>query len=245
MLRRVFHVVRAAQRGEYSPRPDVIYEHPGVKWGMYRSIPDYKDAYSKHRTVVPLKEEVPFFQPTCFVAPSATLVGNVELFDHASVWYGSVLRAEHRAIQMGAYSRVHENCVVDTAFEDLNDDHDGSVVIGHFVTVGPNSLLRATTIEDNVHIGPNCILLDGSYVETNCMLAPGTLLPVGARVSTGQLWAGNPGKYVRDLTPEEVDWLVAEPEAFVPKSKQHIWEYELPGCYDQYIEAEQKGFLEK
>jgi Bacterial transferase hexapeptide (six repeats) len=53
--------------------------------------------------------------------------------------------------------------------------------------IGPNSLLRATTIEDNVHVGPNCILLDGSYVETNCMLAPGTLLPSGARVPTGQV----------------------------------------------------------
>jgi carbonic anhydrase/acetyltransferase-like protein (isoleucine patch superfamily) len=85
---------------------------------------------------MPLHDKIPMHHPTSFVAPSATLVGDVNMFDYASVWYGAVLRADRRAIQLGAYARVHENCVIDTSFSDLDHDHDGSVVIGHYVTIG-------------------------------------------------------------------------------------------------------------
>ena len=76
--------------------------------------------------------------------------------------------------------------------------------IGNWVTVGQRCLLRSTNIQDEVVLGDNCILMEGSMVESQSVLAPGTVLPPGHLVPSGQLYAGNPARYVRDLTVDEV-----------------------------------------
>jgi len=76
--------------------------------------------------------------------------------------------------------------------------------IGRYVTIGQGCMLRSTTIEHECVIGDRCILMEGSLVERHCILAPGTVLTPGRLIPSGQLWAGNPARYVRDLTPDEV-----------------------------------------
>ncbi len=76
------------------------------------------------------------------------------------------------------------------------------------MTIGQGCILRSTTIEDEVVIGDKCILMEGSLVENHSVLAPGTVVGPGRLIPSGQLWAGSPAKYVRDLTKDEVSRLV-------------------------------------
>ena len=72
------------------------------------------------------------------------------------------------------------------------------------MSVGPNCTIRSATIQDDCWIGPRCIIMEGALVETQSMLAAGTVLPPGRLVPSGELWAGNPAKFVRKLTNDEV-----------------------------------------
>lgn len=76
--------------------------------------------------------------------------------------------------------------------------------IGRYVTVGQGCMLRSTTIEHESVIGDKCVLMEGSLVESHCVLAPGTVVTPGRLIPYGQLWAGNPARFVRDLTSDEV-----------------------------------------
>jgi carbonic anhydrase/acetyltransferase-like protein (isoleucine patch superfamily) len=78
-----------------------------------------------------------------------------------------------------------------------------ATVIGKNVVVGPNCVLRSCRIDDNVIIGAKSALMEGSIVEENAVLAPGSVLPPARRVPSGELWAGNPAKFVRKLTKDE------------------------------------------
>lgn len=84
-----------------------------------------------------------------------------------------------------------------------------ATTVGRYVTIGQGCVLRSATVEDQVLIGEKCVLMEGSLVEHHCVLAPGTVLPPGRLVPSGQMWAGNPAKYVRDLTKDEVRALVS------------------------------------
>lgn len=82
-----------------------------------------------------------------------------------------------------------------------------ATTIGRSVTIGEGCLLRSTVVEDECVVGDKCVLLEGSLVEKHSVLAPGSVLPPGRRIPSGQLWAGSPAKYVRDLTKDEVSLL--------------------------------------
>ena len=77
-------------------------------------------------------------------------------------------------------------------------------MVGQYVSIGPNCTLRSATVRDEVWIGPRCVLMEGSLVESQSMLAAGTVLPPGRLIPSGELWAGNPAKFVRKLTTDEV-----------------------------------------
>jgi len=151
---------------------------------------------------------------TAFVAPSASIVGAVELAERTSVWYGSVIKAHRRLIRIGRFTNVQDDCTIEEADRDLNPDHDGSTIIGHYVTIGHRCFLKACTVENFALVGMGSTLCEGSYMEHHSMLAAGSVLPSNARVLSHQLWMGNPAKYRRDLTHEELD-----------RIKKNAWQY--------------------
>jgi carbonic anhydrase/acetyltransferase-like protein (isoleucine patch superfamily) len=150
-----------------------------------------------------------------------------------SVWYGCVLRGDLNTIRVGAFSNIQDRTVVHAArcVRPLHSLHaagarsplrpgptpqrppprrssptglPAATQIGRNVTIGQGCLLRSATVGDDVAVGDRSILLEGSLVEKGSVLAAGTVLPPGRRVPSGQLWAGNPAKFVRDLTKDEV-----------------------------------------
>ncbi|XP_008801849.2 gamma carbonic anhydrase-like 2, mitochondrial [Phoenix dactylifera] len=159
--------------------------------------------YRGQRRVIPLGQWVPKIAVDAYVAPNVVLAGQVIVFDGASVGNGSVLRGDLNKITVGFCSNVQERCVLHAAWSSPTG-LPAETFIERYVTIGAYSLLRSCTIEPECIIGQHSILMEGSLVETNSILEAGSVLPPGRRIPTGELWAGNPARFVRKLTHEEI-----------------------------------------
>ncbi|KAJ8465751.1 hypothetical protein OPV22_028303 [Ensete ventricosum] len=180
----------AAEAAAVAPPPQTASDR--VKW-------DYRG----QRRIIPLGQWVPTIAVDAYVAPNVVLAGQVTVCDGASVWNGAVLRGDLNKITVGFCSNVQERCVLHAAWKSPTG-LPAETSIERYVTVGAYSLLRSCTIEPECIIGQHSILMEGSLVETNSILEAGSVLPPGRRIPTGELWAGNPARFVRKLTHEEI-----------------------------------------
>jgi carbonic anhydrase/acetyltransferase-like protein (isoleucine patch superfamily) len=134
--------------------------------------------------------------PSVFLAPSATVVGDVTLEEESSVWYGAVLRGDINRIVVGPRSNIQDNAVLHLA-------DDFPVLIGELVTIGHSAIVHACTIDDESLIGMGGIILDGAEIGARSIIGANTLVTLGMKVPAGSLVLGSPGKVVRQLTLEE------------------------------------------
>lgn len=146
--------------------------------------------------MVPFGSHEPLVPDTAFVAPNATLVGQVTLGAHSVVMFGAVLRADRDAIHLGAGSNLQDNVVV-------HGDPGFPAHIGEGVSVGHAAVVHGATIEDDCLIGMNATVLNGSVMGRGSLVAAGTVVLEGAIIPPGSLVAGVPGKVLRQLTEEE------------------------------------------
>jgi carbonic anhydrase/acetyltransferase-like protein (isoleucine patch superfamily) len=138
-----------------------------------------------------------------FIASNATLTGEVYVSSYASVWYNATLRAEINPIRVGSYSSVGDGCVLHTHCA-VPSGVPGSITIGKHVTIQNNCTIFSSIIDDEVFIGANSVIGEGCKIEKGAVIAPNSLVPPGRLIPGRQLWAGNPAKFVRDLTESEV-----------------------------------------
>jgi len=208
----------------------------------------YEDRFSKHKSLVTFGSWRtggtirPAISDGVFVAPDATIAGNVELFPRSSVWYGVSIKADVNLVRVGAWSNIQDNCTVHEALAPLDDDHDGSTIIGHYVTIGHDCHLRACTIEDFCLVGMGSILEEGSYMETKSMLGAGSVLKKGTRIPAGELWLGNPAKFVRMVSGEEMADRKPDCNKYHHLAVSHLHEFYLPNL-ETLLEAEKFGLL--
>lgn len=132
------------------------------------------------------------------VAESADLVGDVTLGNHASVWFGAVLRADEGPIQIGADSNIQDNSVVH-----VSPGHP--VIVGERVTVGHRAILHGCTVENGALIGMGAILLNGCVIGAGAMVAAGALVTQGTVIPPRMLAMGSPAKVVRPVRGEELE----------------------------------------
>ena len=148
------------------------------------------------------------FVGAAFVAPTATVLGDVTIGAGSSVWYGATIRGDVHNIKIGANSSIGEGSMVHVA--KIAGDHP--TVIGDGVTVGANAVVHACTLESNSIVGAGATVLDGAKVQSNAVVAPGAMVLPGNVVGSGQLWQGSPAKHLRDLTEAEVASIPAAAE---------------------------------
>ncbi len=130
-----------------------------------------------------------------FVAENATVIGDVTLGDHASVWFGAVVRGDMAAIRIGRGSNVQDCAVIHTA-------KDSETVIGDEVTIGHGAIVHACTVEDRCLIGMNAVVLDGAVIGEGSIIAAGAVVTGRTVVPPRTLMAGVPAKAVKTL-PED------------------------------------------
>ena len=132
----------------------------------------------------------------CFIAPSADVIGKVEVADNANIWFGCVLRGDINKIVVGENSNIQDLSM-------LHVTEEKPCLVGANVTVGHKVTLHACTVEDNCLIGMDALVLDGALIKKNSVVAGGSVVPPGKEYPEGSLIMGNPAKVVRELTLEE------------------------------------------
>lgn len=165
--------------------------------------------------IFPYKGISPKINDSAFVAPSASVVGDVEIAEDANIWYNCVLRGDVNDIKVGARTNIQDGTVIH-----VTTDFSGTY-IGSDVTVGHAAILHACTVEDYGFVGMQACAMDGSVVESNAMLAAGALLTPNKRVPSGQLWAGRPAVYMRDLKQEELDYIKWSAKHYAELGREH------------------------
>ncbi|CDY39864.1 hypothetical protein Bca4012_053122 [Brassica carinata] len=194
-IRRFFATSAALAANAEAPKPKLtVSPSPSpdrVKW-------DYRG----QRQIIPLGQWLPKVAVDAYVAPNVVLAGQVTVWDGSTVWNGAVLRGDLNKITLGFCANVQERCVVHAAWSSPTG-LPAETLIDRYVTVGAYSLLRSCTIEPECIIGQHSILMEGSLVETRSILEAGSVVPPGRRIPSGELWGGNPARFIRTLTNEE------------------------------------------
>ena len=134
------------------------------------------------------------------MAPTATVIGQVELGKQVSVWFGAVVRADNSKIRLGDFSNVQENAV-------LHTDAGIEMNIGNYVTIGHQAMLHGCTIGDNSLIGIQAVILNHAVIGKNCIIGANALIPEGKVIPDNSVVMGSPGKVVKTLDEASIQKL--------------------------------------
>jgi len=130
---------------------------------------------------------------TVYIAPNATVVGDVELSRDVSIWYGAVLRGDNGRITVGEGTNIQDNAVV----------HD-ETTIGTYCTIGHSAIIHGCTIGDNCLVGMGAVVLSGAVLGDDCLVGAGALITGKTKAPAGSILLGNPAKVVKTITPEQL-----------------------------------------
>jgi carbonic anhydrase/acetyltransferase-like protein (isoleucine patch superfamily) len=138
----------------------------------------------------------PVFGTDCYIAENATVVGEVIMGDHCSVWFNAVVRGDVHYIRMGNKVNVQDGAVIHGTYQ------KSPTTIGNNVSIGHNAIVHGCTIHDNVLVGMGSIIMDQCIVERHCIIAAGAVVTAGSRLLEGSVYAGVPARRVKDITEE-------------------------------------------
>ena len=159
-------------------------------------------------------EEEPLYGPDVFVAPTAVVIGDVQMDEGSSLWYGGVLRGDINSIKIGKFSNLQDGVI-----GHLADEYP--LVVGQYVTVGHGAVIHACEIGDECLIGMNSTILDGAKIGEQSIVAAGSLVPAGMEVPAGSLVAGVPAKIKKELSDKERNDLKKWAEKYLAVAKAH------------------------
>lgn len=149
--------------------------------------------------ILPVEGKSPQWGEACFVAPNATIVGDVVMGDQCSVWFNAVVRGDVNSIRMGNKVNVQDGAVIHCTYI------RSQTVLGNNVSIGHNAIVHGCTVHDNVLIGMGAIVMDGAVVHSNTIIAAGAVVLEGTVCEAGSIYAGVPAKKVKTIEPEKVE----------------------------------------
>ena len=143
-----------------------------------------------------------------YVDPAATVIGDVELGDDASIWPGTIVRGDVNHIRIGARTNLQDGTIVHVTHEGPYTRPGGwPTLIGDDVTIGHGAIVHACTIGHACLVGMGATVLDGAVLEDHAFVGAGAVVPPGKTVRSGELWLGNPAKPARRLSDREIEQL--------------------------------------
>ena|SRR5690606_27643559 len=159
--------------------------------------------------ILPVKEFTPVVGEDTFLAPNCTLVGDVTIGDHCSVWFNAVVRGDVNYIRIGNYSNIQDNATIHGTFERNGTD------IGSYVNIGHNAIVHGCVIEDYVLVGMGAIIMDKAVVQSQVIIAAGAVVLENSICESGYLYAGVPAKKIKPLTVDQRALLQKLPHNYV------------------------------
>jgi carbonic anhydrase/acetyltransferase-like protein (isoleucine patch superfamily) len=174
--------------------------------------------------ILPYNGKYPKIDPSAFIAPNATVVGDVTIGAGSSIWYGTVLRGDFQPIVIGKYVNVQDNCTVHVMGKE-------PTIIGDNVIIGHNAIIHCGHVGNNVLIGMGSILLGYTEIGSNCVIGAGTLLTQHKKIPSNSLVYGDPARIIRALRDDESEALT--------ESAKHY--YDIAMAHMESIKEAEKG----
>ena len=146
--------------------------------------------------ILPVKGVMPQIPEDCYIAPNATVVGDVIMGSECSVWFNAVVRGDVNSIRIGNKVNIQDGACIHCTYEKTK------TVIGNNVSIGHNAIVHGCTVDDNVLIGMGAIVMDGVKIGSNSIIAAGAVVLEDTQVAPGSIFAGVPAKKVKDISQE-------------------------------------------
>jgi len=160
-------------------------------------------------TILNYKDISPKLDRDVWIADNAVVAGDIEIGAESSIWFGVQMRGDVHEIRIGKRTNIQDNAVVHVT------RGVSGTYIGDEVTIGHAAVIHAATIKDRCLIGMGAIILDEVVVEEGAMVAAGAVVPPRKTVPTGQIWGGNPARYMRDMNDQEKEFLSKSADNYV------------------------------
>ena len=148
--------------------------------------------------ILPVEGKQPQFGENTFLAPNATIVGDVQMGKEGSIWFNAVVRGDVNFIRIGDRVNIQDGACIHGTYEKCG------TTIGNSVSIGHNAIVHGCTVHDHVLIGMGAIVMDKAVVQSNTIIAAGAVVLEGTVCESGSIYAGVPAKKVKDITPELV-----------------------------------------
>jgi carbonic anhydrase/acetyltransferase-like protein (isoleucine patch superfamily) len=149
--------------------------------------------------ILPVKGIMPQIADTCFLAPNATIVGDVVMGNECSVWFNAVVRGDVNSIRMGNKVNIQDGACIHATYQKTK------VHLGNNVSIGHNAIVHGCTIQDNVLVGMGAIVMDNVVIGSSTIIAAGAVVLEGTVVPSGCIFAGVPAKKVKDISADLVE----------------------------------------
>ena len=146
--------------------------------------------------IIPVNGIEPAFGNNCFIAPNATIVGDVQCGDDCSFWFNAVVRGDVNSIRLGNKVNIQDGAVIHCTYQKTK------TVLGNNVSIGHNAIVHGCLVHDNVLIGMGAIVMDNCEIGSNSIIAAGAVLTEGTVVPSGCIYAGVPAKKVKDISQD-------------------------------------------
>jgi len=143
-----------------------------------------------------IKGKNPFWGENCFIAPNATLSGDIVMGDDCSIWFNAVLRGDVNSIRLGNKVNVQDGAVIHCTYL------KSKTVVGNNVSIGHNAIIHGCVIEDNVLVGMGAIIMDHAVIGSNSIIAAGAVVLENTIVEPGSIYAGVPAKKIKSISEE-------------------------------------------
>ena len=182
-----------------------------------------KNTDNSNAILLPYKETTPLVDASAWIAPGATVIGDVTIGEESSVWFGCVVRGDVHRIRIGDRTNIQDLSMLHVTHWKNSDQSDGHpTIIGDDVTIGHRVMLHGCTIEDACLIGMSATILDGAVISRESIVGAGALVTGGKVFPPRSLILGSPAKVVRTLSDEEVEKLYASAKRYVGFMREYI-----------------------
>lgn len=159
--------------------------------------------------ILPVKDKHPKWDDNCFIAPNATIVGDVVMGKNCSVWFNAVIRGDVNSITIGDDSNIQDGAVIHATYL------KAATVIGNRVSVGHNAIVHGCTLKDHILVGMGAIIMDNAVVEPYCIIAAGAVVLENTQCESGYIYAGTPAKKIKPITEEQRALLNKLPDNYI------------------------------
>jgi carbonic anhydrase/acetyltransferase-like protein (isoleucine patch superfamily) len=172
--------------------------------------------------------------PTVWLAPGATVVGDVTIGEDSSVWFGAVLRGDSETIRIGSRTNVQDGCI-------LHADPGFPCLLGDGVTLGHGAIVHGAQVADNVMIGMRAVVMNGASIGANSIVGVGAVVTEGMQIPAGSLVLGLPAKIQRSLEPHEIERVAHAARHYVDRGREYRQSAARRGADDQRQAASGPG----